>query len=54
MSLGMDFGFSNAQARPSLSLILLPVDLVLGLSAISPQSCLSICFHASCHEDNEL
>jgi hypothetical protein len=45
------FGVSNAQARPSVSVFLLPVDPDVELSATSPAPCLPACQHVSCLAD---
>lgn len=37
-----------------LSLFLLPVDLDIESSAISPALCLSVCHHAPCHDETGL
>ena len=55
MSLGVGFKVSDAQARPvAHSLILLPADPDVDLSATSPASHLSAHCLASCHGDNGL
>lgn len=53
VSLGMDFVVSDTQARFS-SFFLLPVDMDIELSAISPVSCLPLYRHATHHDENEL
>ena len=52
----MDAGFevSKTQARPSISLFLLPVDQDVKLSATSATFFLPVCHQASCHDDNGL
>ena len=52
MSLGMDFGVSEAQAGPSGFSFLLPADLDIELSAPSPVPCLLVCSHAACCDEN--
>ena len=56
MSLGLvGFEVSDAQARPSVPLFFLSTaDWDVELSAISSAPCLSVCHHASCHDDNGL
>ena len=55
MSLGVGFGVSNAQVKPSISLFLLSADPDIELSAPSPAPCLPAYYHASSHhEDNGL
>jgi hypothetical protein len=54
MLLGVGFGVSNAQARSSVTLFLLPANPDVELSATSPASCLPACHHASCYDDNGL
>jgi hypothetical protein len=52
--LEVDFEVSKAQARPSVSLFLLPTDPDVELSATSPTSCVPACHHVSHHNDNGL
>ena len=55
MSLGVDFEFLEAQAWPVCHChFLLPVDLDVELSALSPAPHLPACGHASRHDNNEL
>jgi hypothetical protein len=53
VSLEVGFGVSKTQARANSILFLLPVDLVVKLSATLPAPCLPVCCHAS-HHDNGL
>ena len=51
----LDFEVSEAQARPSVSLSLLPTHPDVDLSVASPAPWLPpACLHASCHDDNGL
>jgi hypothetical protein len=54
VSFGVDFEVSNAQARLSVSLFLLPADLGVEREATSSVPCLPTCHHASCHDNNEV
>jgi hypothetical protein len=54
MSPGVGFEVSEAQARPSVTLFLLPADPDVGLSAISTASSLPSCCHVFYHDDNGL
>ena len=54
MSLGVGFEVSKAQARPSVTLVLLSVDQDVKLSATSSAPYLSLCHHAPHHDDNGL
>lgn len=53
-SLKVNFGISNAQARLSVSLFLLPDDSDVELSIISPELRLPVGSYASCYDDNRL
>lgn len=53
-SLKVNFGISNAQARLSVSLFLLPDDSDIELSIISPELRLPVGSYASCYDDNRL
>lgn len=53
-SLKVDFGISNAQARLSVSLFLLPDDSDAELSIPSPEPRLPVGSYASCYDDNRL
>jgi hypothetical protein len=44
MSLGVGFEVSEAQARPNVTLFLLPADPDVELSAPFPAHCLPVCF----------
>ena len=50
--LEVGFGVSDGQARPNVTLFLLPENPDIELSAISPAPCLSGCCHTSHHADN--
>lgn len=54
VSLGMGFEVSEVQAKPSVSVFLLPAGLDVELSAPSPTPRLPAFYHASCHDDNGL
>jgi hypothetical protein len=54
VSLKVGFEVSDAQARPSVSLILLPVDAHIKLSATSRAPCLPVFCHASQNDNNGL
>ena len=54
MSLGLGFEVSEAQARPSISLFLLPDNLDVELSAPLPAPCLPVCHHASHYDHKRL
>ena len=54
VSLGMGFGVSNAYARTSVFLLLMPADPDVELSTTSPAPCLPVCCHASHCADNGL
>ena len=54
MSLGMAFDISDAQARTSVVVFLLPADPDVELSAPSPAPCLPVCHPVSRHDDNGL
>lgn len=53
MSLGESFEVSDAQARPTVTLFLLPTDSDIEFSA-SQATCLSACHHVSCIDDSGL
>ena len=54
VSLEVGFEVSEAQARPSVSLCMLPADQVIELSATSAVPSLPVDCHASHCDDNEL
>ena len=54
VSVGMVFEVSNAQARPLVTLFLLPADLDVELSDTSPAPSLLAYHHASHHDNNGL
>lgn len=49
----MGVGSEVSNARPNVSLFLLPADPNVELSVTSPALCLSVYHHAHCHDDNE-
>ena len=54
VSLEVGFQVSNAQARPSVFLFLLPDHLDVELSATSPAPCLPVGCHTSPHNNDGL
>lgn len=54
VSLWVGFGVSSAQARPSISLCLMPTNPDVGLLAISPAPCLPTSHHTPSLDNNEL
>jgi len=54
VSLGVGFEVSDAQARPHVSLFLLPADQDVELEAPSPAPCLPARCHISHHDYNGL
>ena len=54
VSLGMGFVVSNSQARPTISLFMLPVDPDLELSTTSLGPCLPACHYASSETGSKL
>ena len=54
VSLRVGFEFSDDQARPNVTLFLLPDDPDIKLPATSLAPCLPACHHASCHDNNGL
>ena len=54
MSLEADLDVSNAQARPSFSIFLLPMDPNVELSTTSSAPWLPVCHDAPCHDEKGL
>jgi hypothetical protein len=54
VSLGVGFGVSDTQARPTVSPFLLAEDLDVELSSVTLAPCLPACSHASRHDGNGL
>jgi hypothetical protein len=51
LSQEVEFGISEAHARPRVYFFLLPVDPDVELLATSPAPCLPVCHYASYHND---
>jgi hypothetical protein len=50
VSLGM--GFEGPSQAQRFSLFLMPENLDIELSATFPSTCLPVCDHTSCHDEN--